>query len=375
MWLVVGRGDRSTRARPVDRVRSPRRHRDGRRSRDDRAGLTRSLRRARSPSRRCDATDVRRAFRAMAREAHPDKGGDDARFHTLATAHDAALAELAATLRAPDRYDWRDGRAAFDGGAPTVGGAAFDARRADAPGETSGRATPSTSPSTSPTPSTRAPATSRPHVDTSPPAVPTLEARARLRPPARARSAPPSRRAIVSLAVNACARAAAALDGGVVVWHVPSADSSTRSDSMTRANERRTDKPRDALRASDVWWIGGGGDDDENVDGDDALLAAAEDGTRASSPRTGRTAPRTGPDLIGSSSSLLVGHVARVTAACWTSTDGGETTTLCTAAGRDGENVETRTETPRRLRILRILPSRRRPSRCPSRRFEDTRLV
>ena len=288
---------------------------------------------------RCDATDVRRAFRAMAREAHPDKGGDDARFHTLATAHDAALAELAATLRAPERYDWRDGRAAFDGGAPTVGGAAFDARRADAPGETSGRATPSTSPSTSPTPSTRAPATSLPHVDTSPPAVPTLEARARLRPPARARSAPPSRRAIVSLAVNARGFvAAAALDGGVVVWHVPSGrlvDEFRFDDASEREANRQ--KPRDAPRASDVWWIGGGGDDDENVDGDDALLAAAEDGTlalRRLEPEEPGLEPRLEPGPISSARplSLLVGHVARVTAACWTSTDGGETTTLCTAS-------------------------------------------
>ena len=343
VWLVVGRGDRSTRARPVDRVRSPRRHRDGRRSRDDRAGLTRSLRRARSPSRalRCDGRATR-VSRHGARGA-PGQGGDDARFHTLATAHDAALAELAATLRAPERYDWRDGRAAFDGGAPTVGGAAFDARRADAPGETSGRATPSTSPSTSPTPSTRAHATSRPHVDTSPPAVPTLEARARLRPPARARSAPPSRRAIVSLAVNARGFvAAAALDGGVVVWHVPSGRlvDAFRFDDASEREANRQKKPRDAPRASDVWWIGGGGDDDENVDGDDALLAAAEDGTLAlrrlepEEPRLEPEEPRLEPGPISSARPLfhLVGHVARVTAACWTSTDGGETTTLCTAS-------------------------------------------
>ena len=142
---------------------------------------------------RCDATDVRRAFRAMAREAHPDKGGDDARFHTLATAHDAALAELAATLRAPERYDWRDGRAAFDGGAPTVGGAAFDARRADAPGETSGRATPATSPSTSPTPSTRAPATSA-RARALGPSVPSRDRRPRRQRPRLRRRRRPRRR-------------------------------------------------------------------------------------------------------------------------------------------------------------------------------------
>ena len=294
---------------------------------------------------RCDATDVRRAFRAMAREAHPDKGGDGARFHTLATAHDAALAELAATRRDPERYDWRDGRAAFDGGAATDGGAAFDARRADAPGETSGRASP-TSP-TSPTPPTRPPATSRPNVDASPPKIPTLETRARLRPPARASSTPPSRRAIVSLAVNARGFvAAAALDGGVVVWHVPSGRLVDAFQFEKAGKE--SDESDDAPRASDVWWVGRGGgggggggelelerelerESDDVVLGDDALLAAAEDGSLAL-----RRLESSGGDahlrLFPRDGGRLVGHVARVTAACWTSTDGGRTTTLCTAS-------------------------------------------
>ena len=187
---VVGcrkRRPQHTRARPVDRVRSPRRHRDGRRSRDDRAGLTRSLRRARSPSRalRCDGRATR-VSRHGARGA-PGQGGDDARFHTLATAHDAALAELAATLRAPDRYDWRDGRAAFDGGAPTVGGAAFDARRADAPGRRA-VARRHRRRHRRRRRRRRAHATSRPHVDASPPAVPpSRRARVSARPRARAR--------------------------------------------------------------------------------------------------------------------------------------------------------------------------------------------
>ena len=355
---VVGcrkRRPQHTRARPVDRVRSPRRHRDGRRSRDDRAGLTRSLRRARSPSRalRCDGRATR-VSRHGARGA-PGQGGDDARFHTLATAHDAALAELAATLRAPDRYDWRDGRAAFDGGAPTVGGAAFDARRADAPGETSGRATPSTSPSTSPTPSTRAHATSRPHVDTSPPAVPTLEARARLRPPARARARPlrPVARSSPSPSTPA-AVAAAALGGGVVVWHVPSGrlvDAFRFDDASEREANRQKKKPRDAPRASDVWWIGGGGGGRQRRRGRRVARRGGGRDPRASSPRTGRTAPRTGrtaprtgPDLIGSSS-FSPGGPRRAGHRRVLDVDGRRRGDhpVHRFAGRDGESVETRT--------------------------------
>ena len=348
---VVGcrkRRPQHTRARPVDRVRSPRRHRDGRRSRDDRAGLTRSLRRARSPSRalRCDGRATR-VSRHGARGA-PGQGGDDARFHTLATAHDAALAELAATLRAPERYDWRDGRAAFDGGAPTVGGAAFDARRADAPGRRAvarrhrrrhrrrrrrrrARTPPLDPTSTLPRP--RSP--------------PSRRARVSARP--RARAAPPSRRAIVSLAVNAGFVAAAALDGGVVVWHVPSGRlvDAFRFDDASEREANRQKKNRATRRRRRT--CGGSAEA--------ATTTKTSTGTTRCSPRR-----RTGPSRFVASNRknrasnrknrasnrknrasnrarsralvllpLLVGHVARVTAAL--DVDGRrETTTLCTAS-------------------------------------------
>ena len=283
-----------TRARPVDRVRSPRRHRDGRRSRDDRAGLTRSLRRARSPSRALRATDVRRAFRAMAREAHPTRG---------ATTRDSTPSRPRTTPRSPSsprhfvRLTGTIGATAEPRSTAEprrVGGAAFDARRADAPGRRAvarrhrrrhrrrrrrrrARTPPLDPTSTLPRPR-------------SPPRG------ARASPPARARAlGPPSRRAIVSLAVNARGfrrrrprrrRRRVARPVRQTRRRVP-----IRRRERTRGEPKK--KPRDA-RGRRTWWIGGGGDDDENVDGDDALLAAAEDGPRASSPRTGRTAPRTG---------------------------------------------------------------------------------
>jgi hypothetical protein len=44
----------------------------------------------------CSAVDVRRAYRRLALERHPDRGGTDAAFHALTRARDAALRELSA---------------------------------------------------------------------------------------------------------------------------------------------------------------------------------------------------------------------------------------------------------------------------------------
>jgi curved DNA-binding protein CbpA len=44
----------------------------------------------------CSAADVRRAYRRLALERHPDRGGTDAAFHALTRARDAVLRELSA---------------------------------------------------------------------------------------------------------------------------------------------------------------------------------------------------------------------------------------------------------------------------------------
>ena len=47
----------------------------------------------------CSAADVRRAYRRLALQRHPDRGGTDAAFHALTQAYDAALREVGGTSR------------------------------------------------------------------------------------------------------------------------------------------------------------------------------------------------------------------------------------------------------------------------------------
>jgi hypothetical protein len=57
---------------------------------------------------RRDATtaEVRRAFRARVRHAHPDCGGDAAQFHALFSAYRAALAQAPVSGRKRTPYSW-----------------------------------------------------------------------------------------------------------------------------------------------------------------------------------------------------------------------------------------------------------------------------
>ena len=45
----------------------------------------------------CSRADVRRAYRRLALQRHPDRGGTDASFHALTQAYNAALREVATT--------------------------------------------------------------------------------------------------------------------------------------------------------------------------------------------------------------------------------------------------------------------------------------
>lgn len=47
----------------------------------------------------CSAADVRRSYRRLARQRHPDRGGTDAAFNALTQAYKAALSELEAVGR------------------------------------------------------------------------------------------------------------------------------------------------------------------------------------------------------------------------------------------------------------------------------------
>ena len=171
--------------------------------------------------------------------------------------------------------------------------------------------------------------------------------------------------------------AAAALGGGVVVWHVRPAERVDASDSMTRANERRTVECKNLCRAPIAIGTCGGSAEAATTTktstgttrcsprsevGDPSRFVASNRKNRASNRKNrastaGRRAHRIVLFLSWS------GHVARVTAACWTSTDGLKPTNIFVHgfAGRDGENVETRTRT----RLADSDPSERRPSRTP----------
>jgi len=49
----------------------------------------------------CEAADVRRAYRRLALQRHPDRGGTAAAFHALTEARDAALRDIGAGTRPP----------------------------------------------------------------------------------------------------------------------------------------------------------------------------------------------------------------------------------------------------------------------------------
>ena len=275
-----------------------------------------------------DARDVRRAYRRLARDAHPDRGGSEARFDRLTRALDAALAELeSGTRRPPDvesadapRYDWRDGRAAFEARVESTSKTrrGRNANRRD----TAREASPSSSSSSS--------SSSRDRGGSDAPESPSLLFRVFTETPnqpptavSRASPASPRRPPVVSAAVGVvdgtAVVLAAALEGGVTVWN---ADGNAKlGEYLCEKKKTESGEERAWRRATDVWredegwcsWDGG----PSRVRSTGAVFFVAHDDGHAArlALEKKRGIVRGEPDLLSVSieTEALVGHSDRVT--------------------------------------------------------------